>query len=148
ILSALFPDRIDLGLGRAFGTDQRTAYALQRDRRQTTPDDFPSQLGELLAYLDDALPPDHPFAALAALPGRPEKPEPWLLGSSAQSGIWAAETGLPYAFADFITPTGAQIARRYRANFARDGYAPAPRVIVAVTAICAGSEEEAWRLSA
>src|SRR5689334_17190446 len=68
MLSGLFPGRIDLGLGRAPGTDQTTAIALQRDRRRLPPDDFPDQLVELLAYLSDSLPPDHPFARLAILP--------------------------------------------------------------------------------
>jgi luciferase family oxidoreductase group 1 len=148
MLSALFPHRIDLGLGRAAGTDPITTFALQRDRRQAAPDDFPSQLAELLAYVTDSMPADHPFRRLSLLPGRPEKPDLWLLGSSAQSGIWAAETGLPYAFADFISPTGASICRQYRADFVRDGYSPVPRVIVAVTAVCAETDEEAWRLSA
>src|SRR5688500_2053879 len=61
-LAGLHPGRIDLGLGRAPGTDRLTALALQRDRRQHAPDDFPQQLAELLAYLDDAMPADHPFA--------------------------------------------------------------------------------------
>jgi luciferase family oxidoreductase group 1 len=83
VLSALFPGRIDLGIGRASGTDPLTAYALQRHRRQAAPDDFPQQLAELLALLDDTVPPDHPFARLASvLPGRPERPETWLLGSA------------------------------------------------------------------
>src|SRR5580700_10797242 len=77
ILSALFPGRVDLGLGRAPGTDRSTAYALQRDRRQPAPDDFPEQLGELLGYLENNLPPSHPFARLAALPGRPHVPDLW-----------------------------------------------------------------------
>src|SRR5207253_56895 len=110
MLAGLFPARIDLGIGRAAGTDPRTTFALQRDRRQASPDDFPSQLAELLAYLSDEMPDDHPFRHLTVLPGRPHVPAPWLLGSSAQSGIWAAETGLPYAFADFISPAGAEIA--------------------------------------
>ncbi len=107
MLAGMFPGRIDLGLGRAPGSDQRTAYALQRDRRQAQADDFPEQLGELMGYLCDRLPENHPFAPLArTLPGRPECPELWLLGSSPQSGIWAAELGLPYMFADFISPDG------------------------------------------
>ena len=109
LLAGLFPGRIDLGLGRAAGTDPMTTFALQRDRRQVAPDDFPQQLAELLGYLEDRMPPDHPFARLAAtLPGAPERPEPWLLGSSPQSALWAAELGLPYAFADFINPDGAE----------------------------------------
>src|SRR3954463_14778263 len=103
VLSALYPDRIDLGIGRAPGTDPMTMFALQRDRRQAAPDDFPQQLAELLGYLRDDLPAEHPFRRLASmLPGRPDLPEPWLLGSSPQSAVWAGELGLPYAFADFI----------------------------------------------
>ncbi|HEX2122995.1 MAG TPA: MsnO8 family LLM class oxidoreductase, partial [Thermoanaerobaculia bacterium] len=101
MFAALAPGRIDLAVGRAAGTDPVTAFALQRDRRQAAPDDFPAQLFELMAYLDDDMPADHPFARLTQLPGRPEVPDLWLLGSSPQSAIWAAELGLPYAFADF-----------------------------------------------
>src|SRR3984893_7306959 len=76
LLSGLFPGRIDLALGRAAGTDPLTTFALQRDRRQAAPDASPQQLAELLAYLDDRMPDDHPFARLAkTLPGRPELPE-------------------------------------------------------------------------
>ncbi|HEY0554750.1 MAG TPA: LLM class flavin-dependent oxidoreductase [Thermoanaerobaculia bacterium] len=149
MLSGLYPGRIDLGLGRAPGSDQRTAVALQRDRRQLSPDDFPQQLDELLAYLDNSMPEDHPFASLAAsLPGKPERPEPWLLGSSPQSGIWAAELGLPYAFADFIQPGGAAIAARYRAEFQASKWGASPRVAVAASAICAETDAEAERLAA
>ena len=95
-----------------------TTYALQRDRRQASPDDFPQQLAELLAYFEDDLPADHPFRHLAkTLPGLPELPVPWLLGSSEQSAIWAGELGLPYAFADFINPAGSTIAAVYRERF-------------------------------
>lgn len=150
VLAGLFPGRIDLGLGRAAGTDPMTTFALQRDRRQAPADDFPQQLAELLGYLDDRLPADHPFARLAkTLPGLPQRPEPWLLGSSQQSALWAAELGLPYAFADFINPKGAEIARLYRERFAEHGHADRhPRTAVAVWAICAEDEDEARRLAA
>ncbi len=150
VLAGLFPGRIDLGLGRAAGTDPMTTFALQRDRRQASPDDFPQQLAELLGYLDDTLPADHPFARLAkTLPGLPERPEPWLLGSSQQSALWAAELGLPYAFADFINPKGAEIARLYRERFAEHEHADRrPRTAVAVWVICAEDEEQARRLAA
>ena len=131
LLSGLFPGRIDLGIGRAPGSDPLTMYALQRDRREASPDDFPQQMAELMGYLNDSLPKDFPFRHLAqALPGLPEKPEVWLLGSSHQSAIWAEEWGLPYAFADFIHPNGAN-----RAD------------IVCVSAICAETDEEAERLA-
>ncbi|MDQ3935713.1 MAG: LLM class flavin-dependent oxidoreductase [Actinomycetota bacterium] len=149
VLSALYPGRIDLALGRAAGTDPLTAFALQRDRRGAAPDDFPQQLSELLGYLDDTLPGDHPFARLAgALPGRPEGPEPWLLGSSMQSAIWAAQLGLPYAFADFINPHGAEMAAVYRERFQASERLAAPRLIVGVWTICAETDEGAERLTA
>ncbi len=150
LLAGLFGSRIDLALGRAAGTDPLTAFALQRDRRHAAQDDFPAQLAELLAYLDRRLPPDHPFARLAdTLPGRPEQPAPWLLGSSAQSAVWAAELGLPYAFADFINSEGAPIVASYRERFdhAR-GDGRRPYAAVAVWVICAGSDPEAQRIAA
>jgi luciferase family oxidoreductase group 1 len=150
VLAGLFPGRIDLGLGRAAGTDPLTTFALQRDRRQASPDDFPQQLAELLGYLDGSLPADHPFARLAAtLPGLPERPAPWLLGSSPQSAIWAAELGLPYAFADFINPHGAEIAALYRERFAEAEHAERhPRTAVAVWVICGEDDEQARLLAA
>ena len=148
ILSGLYPGRIDLGIGRAPGTDQLTMLALQRDRRQTAPDDFPQQLTELLAYLEDEMPADHPFARLSAsLPGVPHRPEVWLLGSSPQSGIWAGELGLPYSFADFINPNGAEIAAEYRRRFEPSARSETPRVAVGVMAVCADTDEEAERLA-
>ncbi len=149
VLSGLYPGRIDLGLGRAAGTDPQTTWALQRDRRLAGPDDFPNQLAELLAYLEDTLPAGHRFAHLAGmLPGRPEGPEPWLLGSSLQSALWAAELGLPYAFADFINPKGTTIPGTYRERFAASQRLSSPRTAVAVWSICAETDEEAQRLAA
>src|SRR3954453_21304823 len=131
LLAGLFPGRIDLGIGRAPGTDPLTMFALQRDRREAAPDDFPQQMAELLGYLNGTLPDDFPFKHLErSLPGLPEKPEFWLLGSSHQSAIWAGELGLPYAFADFINPEGAD-----------------PADVVCVSAICAETDEEAERLA-
>jgi len=147
ILCGLHPGRVDLGLGRAPGTDAETMFALQRDRRQGAPDDFPEQLAELLAYLEDDFPETHPFRRHAALPGGDERPDVWLLGSSPQSAMWAAELGLPYAFADFINPNGAEIAALYRERFIDSEERPGPQQIVAVAAICAETDEEAERLS-
>jgi luciferase family oxidoreductase group 1 len=149
VLAGLFPGRIDLGIGRAAGTDPMTTFALQRDRRQAAPDDFPQQLAELLAYYDDSFPEGHALARyVETLPGRPETPAPWLLGSSAQSALWAGDLGLPYAFADFINSEGVEIARLYRERFTPSHRLDAPETAVAVWALCADTEEEARRLAA
>lgn len=132
MLSGLYPGRIDLGIGRAAGTSARIAHALQRDRRQAPPDDFPEQLTELLGYLAS---------------DRFASPEVTLLGSSGDSAIWAGEFGLPYVFADFINPNGAENARRYRECFTPSPLLAEPRVGVAVWAVCAETREEAVRLS-
>ncbi|MGI8624723.1 MAG: LLM class flavin-dependent oxidoreductase [Solirubrobacteraceae bacterium] len=137
VLAALYPGRIDLGLGRAAGTDPLTTFALQSDRRQASQDDFPDQLAELLAYLRQTMPEEHPFARLQhALPGGDELPVPWLLGSSTESAVWARGHELPYAFADFINPGAADIhlAKRPEA--------------IAVWALAAETDEEAQRLVA
>ncbi len=148
LLAGLFPERIDLALGRAPGSDQLTMFALQRDRRQAAPDDFPQQLAELLAYFEDDLPEDHPFRHLArTLPGRPELPVPWLLGSSPQSAEWAAQLGLRYAFADFINSSGATIAREYQSSFQAVRGLQAPYTAIGVWVLCAPSDEEAQFLA-
>ena len=145
MLSALYPGRIDLGLGRAAGTSAGIAYALQRDRRQPAPNDFYEQLLELLGYLENRGPAAGPFRQLASL--HFDSPDPWLLGSSEQSGIWAAELGLPYVFADFINPNGAAIAYDYRRHFQPSARLHAPHTGVATWAICADTDEEAQRLA-
>ena len=140
MLSGLFPGRIDLGLGRAPGSSAGVARALQRDRRLPAPDDFPDQLTELLGYFE-------PSSGPASPPPRFASPEVWLLGSSPQSAVWAAERGLPYAFADFINPDGAPFAASYRLNFRPSARLQQPKVAVCAWAICAETEEEALRLS-
>lgn len=148
-LAGLFPGRVDLGLGRASGTDPLTSYALQRDRsRRQMPDDFTAQLTELLGYLEDTLPPDHAFARLAhSLPGLPEAPEPWLLGSSPQSAIWAAQLGLPYAFADFISAGGERVMLDYIERFRPSERLATPKTSVAVWVVAADTADEAAHLA-
>ncbi|MDA0168121.1 LLM class flavin-dependent oxidoreductase [Solirubrobacter taibaiensis] len=149
VLAGLYPGRIDLGLGRAAGTDPMTTHALQRDRSASLPDDFPEQLNELLGYFEGTIKLSSPLARLQkVLPGRPETPQPWLLGSSPQSAVWAADLGLPYAFADFINNNGADIAQMYAREFKDGVRLDAPQQAVAVWAIAADSEEEAIRLAA
>lgn len=135
MLAGLYPGRIDLGIGRAAGTSAKVAFALQRDRRQAAPDDFPEQLGELISYLANRT------------SFRFHSPAIFLLGSSQDSSVWAADLGLPYVFADFINPRGADFMRRYRQQFRPAEQAPVPRAMVAAWAICADSDEEAQRLS-
>ncbi len=149
MLSALAPGRIDLGLGRAPGSDQRTAYALQRDRSRRMPmDDFPNNLAELLAYLGDGLPSDHPFATLKeTLPTGGGAIEPWLLGSSVDSAAWAAETGLPYCIADFINSDGAPQAELYTRHFRPSRWLDKPYLMVATWAIAAPTRAEAEHLA-
>jgi len=149
MLSALAPGRIDLGLGRAPGSDQRTAFALQRDRSKRMPGDFPEQLDELTAYLEGTLPEDHAFAALQHLmPTGGGMPQLWMLGSSPDSAVWAAERGLPYCFADFINSDGAHLAQHYRRSFRPSPRLAQPYVMAATWAIAAPTSEEAERLAA
>jgi luciferase family oxidoreductase group 1 len=147
VLETLHPGRIDLGIGRAPGTDGETMFALQRDRRQPVPDDFLQQLAELLAYFEDGFPEGHPFGRLARLPGAPGTAEVWLLGTSHESAVWAAEWGLPYSVADFINPGGSAAALLYRERFDPVPRRDHPEVSVAVAAICAETGEEAQRLA-
>jgi len=149
MLSALAPGRIDLGLGRAPGSDQRTAFALQRDRSKRMPGDFPEQLDELTAYLEGTLPEDHAFAALQHLmPTGGGMPQLWMLGSSPDSAVWAAERGLPYCFADFINSDGAHLAQHYRRSFRPSPRLAQPYVMAATWAIAAPTSEEAEHLAA
>lgn len=144
MLAGLFPGRIDLGIGRAAGTDPATARALRRDRYHTPADDFEEQLTELLAYF-----PASPkrLALRSTLPGGPEKPAPYLLGSSMQSALWAADMGLPYVFADFINANGASIAARYRDTFRASERLAAPHTLVAAWTVCAPTDDEARDLA-
>ncbi|MCU0891563.1 MAG: LLM class flavin-dependent oxidoreductase [Sandarakinorhabdus sp.] len=149
LLAGLHPGRIDLGLGRAPGSDQRTAVALQQDRRQYAPNQFPEALAELIGYLEDSLPEDHPFRAYGAtLPGRPHAPEPWVLGSSPDSVAFAADLGLPYCLADFIAPRLGDLAEAYRARFVARHAGDRPHLMVAVWTVCAETDEAAQRLAA
>lgn len=148
VLGALAPGRIDLGVGRAAGSDQRTAFALQRDRSRRMPDDFAEHVRELLGYLADDLPASHPFASLArTLPdGAGGSPDPWMLGTSPDSARWAGEMGLPYCIADFINNQAVPLASIYRSAFRPSRWAAAPHVMVGVWTLAADSRAEAERL--
>lgn len=150
LLGAMAPGRIDLGLGRAPGSDQRTAYALQRDRsKRMIVSDFPEQMAELLGYLEGTLPDDHVFKPLElTLPsGAGSSPEVWMLGSSSDSAVWAGQMGLPYCIADFINSDALPLADLYRQHFTPSSRCPEPQLTVAVWAIAASDRAEAERLS-
>ena len=129
VLHALYPGRIDLGIGRAPGGSPLDSFALRRDRSaQPTEDDFPKQLLELIAFLHGGFRPDHAFSRIELSPAMPGSPEVWLLGSSMWSAAAAAQLGLPYAFAHFIDPTHTRAAiEYYRSHFIRSNELSAPR---------------------
>jgi len=147
MLEALFPGRIDLGLGRAPGGDLLTAQALSNGQYSAA-DRFAEQVQDLIGHLDDALPTDHPFARVKAMPAGPAAPPIWLLGSSDYSGALAAELGLRFAFAHFINPQGGElVARDYRARFCASARESAPHTIVCAFVICAETAAEAEKLA-
>jgi luciferase family oxidoreductase group 1 len=148
MLHAMYPGRIDLGIGRAPGGSGLEAFALRRERSDRPQnDDFEEQLVELLAFLHHEFPADHPFARIKVSPDMPGAPEVWLLGSSPWSSAVAAKWGLPYAFAHFISPeeTSPSVGY-YRSNFQASKRLAQPRAIVALGVICADTEGEAKRL--
>jgi luciferase family oxidoreductase group 1 len=145
VLETLFPGRIDLGIGRAPGSDQLTARALGGSG---SPEYFPQQVQDLLAYLHGELPPEHPFAKVRAMPTGLSAPPLWLLGSSDQSAALAAHFGLAFSFAHFINAEGgAEITRAYAREFKPSAWLAAPEASVAVFVVCADTHEEAERLA-
>jgi len=150
MLHALTPGRVDLGVGRAPGGTPLESFALRRERLDTPlPDDFGDQLVELLAFLNAEFAPRHPFSRVKVSPQAPGAPDLWLLGSSLWSASAAAQLGLPYAFAHFISPEPTRAAiEHYRANFQPSRYRSAPQAIVSLGVICAETDAEAERLSA
>ena len=127
MLEALFPGRIDLGIGRAPGGDRLTAQAVARGPYAFA-DDFPEQVRDLVGFLDASLPPEHPFAPVKAMPAGATSPEVWLLGSSDYSGALAADLGLRFAFAHFISARGGDaVTRAYREDFRPSARDAAPR---------------------
>ncbi len=148
MLETLFPGRIDLGIGRAPGSDQRTARALCHGPGALGIEHFPEQISDLIGFLQNQLPPGHPFAGVHAMPMGPTVPEIWLLGSSDASAIYAAQFGAAFSFAHFIsTEGGADVMRAYREGFQPSPTLVTPRANVAVFALCADTESEARRLA-
>ncbi|WP_307848439.1 LLM class flavin-dependent oxidoreductase [Microbispora oryzae] len=144
-LHALHPGRIDLGLGRAPGTDMATANALRREA-EVDPDAFPQQVAELTGFLDGAFPPGHPYQALQATPRSDDRPPIWLLGSSGFSARLAGLLGLPFAFAHHFSAENTEPALDlYRSSFRPSGVLDRPYALIGVAALAADTDEEALR---
>lgn len=147
MLEALFPGRIDLGIGRAPGGDQATAMAMGQGRYPSA-DDFPEQVQYLVAYLDDEMPEGHPFGQVKAQPAGPSSPQIFLLGSSDYSGALAAQLGLRFAFAHFISARGGDaVMREFRRRYQASPREPLPQALVCVFVICADTQAGAERLA-
>jgi luciferase family oxidoreductase group 1 len=150
VAEAIAPGRVDLGLGRAPGSDGRTAFALN-PRAHEAAEQFPAQLRDLLGWLGDGLLENHPFRAVRASPLVETRPQVWILGSSDYGAQVAAYFGLPYCFAHFISEHGSEQAMQlYRDNFRpqpdRPARLAAPHAGLGVFALTADTEAEAWRL--
>lgn len=144
LLEALHPGRIDLGLGRAPGSDQITAAALRREAKGSSGDDFPDQLAQLVGFLNGSLPDDHPFSRIHALPIGAARPDIWLLGSSGYSAQLAGYLGLPFSFAHHFSPDNTRPAvKLYRSSFRPSERLREPLLMVGVAVVCADTTEEA-----
>jgi luciferase family oxidoreductase group 1 len=148
MLEALYPDRIDLGIGRAPGTDQITASALRRSADPLSDEDFPQALAELIGFFKGEFSPRDPYRHVKAVPGNGDMPAIWLLGSSGYSAQLAGLLGLPFAFAHHFMPHNTDAAMElYRTRFQPSEYLSEPYAIVAAAAIAASDDDRARYLS-
>lgn len=148
LLEALFPGRIDAGVGRAPGGMPRATYALHNGQYRDV-QQFPQQIDDLWMYLTDSIPDDHQYYGLKASPLTESAPPIWMLGSSSNSAAIAAEKGMPYMFAQFINGDGGEAyAQNYHAQFKPSEIAQKPKQAVAIFLACGESEEEAERIVA
>ncbi|MCZ2258284.1 LLM class flavin-dependent oxidoreductase [Sporosarcina sp. G11-34] len=143
ILATLFPNRIDIGIGRAPGGSAEATNALSENFLQKVWD-FPVLVNELLHFLDDDFPTDHEYSKISASPIPENAPVPWLLGTSKKSALLAAENGMPYTFGHFMSDNdGAAIIKEYMDAFKPRKEEQIPQVIVTVSAICGETTEQA-----
>ncbi|NQZ95729.1 MAG: LLM class flavin-dependent oxidoreductase [Myxococcales bacterium] len=148
MLELLYPGRIDLGLGRAPGGDQRTAAALAHPGRIRDVRHYPEQVVDLMGFLEDTIDSAHPFHGLRPGPSSPTAPDVWLLGSGIDSAHLAAEIGLPFSYAHFFGTAGDRgpaIVESYRRHFRPSARLAEPRANIAVQVLCADTEAEAER---
>jgi luciferase family oxidoreductase group 1 len=149
MLETLYPGRIDLGIGRAPGSDQLTAAALAHGPGALGIEHFPNQIADLIGYFEHTIPTDHPFSRIRLMPDGETLPEIWILGSSDQSAIFAAYFGRAFSFAHFITDEGGpEIMAAYKAQFRPSAQLAAPQASIGVFVICAESEKRANYLAA
>lgn len=147
-LESLHPGRIDLGIGRAPGTDQITAAALRRGVDPLSDEDLPKQLGELMGFFTGNFPDGHPYNSITAVPGLGQMPEIWLLGSSGFTAQVAGLLGMPFSFAHHFSAANTLPALElYRSRFKPSGYLDEPKAMVAVGVICAEDDERARYLA-
>jgi luciferase family oxidoreductase group 1 len=145
-LEALHPGRIDLGIGRAPGTDQLTALALRRTMEGISAENFPQELGDLIEFFSTAEDGGRP--RIIATPGRGDMPAVWLLGSSGFSAQLAGLMGLPFSFAHhFSSANTVPALALYRKNFQPSRWLDRPYAMVAVNTVCADTDERAEWLS-
>src|ERR1700684_4588310 len=148
MLEALFPGRIDLGLGRAPGTDGATAYALRNRLERREGDDFLERLHELTLWETRNFPPNHPFNQVVAMPDDTPLPPIWLLGSSDYSAELAAQVGMGFAFAHhFASYDAIEGLTNYRTHFKPSAWRATPRGILAVAVVAPEPDAEAERLA-
>lgn len=148
MLEALFPGRIDLGLGRAPGTDRATSYALRQRLLDRDGDDFLERLHELMLWETREFPAGHPFNSVVAMPDDTPLPPIWLLGSSDYSAQLSAQIGMGFAFAHhFASYDAVEALTHYRRHFQPSRWCTTPRGILAIAVIVADTDEEAERLA-
>jgi luciferase family oxidoreductase group 1 len=146
LLETLYPGRIDLGIGRAPGSDQLTAAALAYGS-EIGIDYFPTRIADMMAFMGNAEPPTKIFERIKIVPKPAQPAQVWLLGSSDQSALMAAQFGLAFSFAQFITPSGGQgVLDAYRQQFKPSKFYPQPAASISTFMICAETEKEARRL--
>ena len=148
MLEALHPGRIDLGVGRAPGTDPLTARALRRELSER-PDDFLDQFSDLVHYFTGEFPAGHPYRHIAAVPAAGNMPSMWLLGSSDYSARVAGLLGLPFSFAHHFSAANTEAALAvYRHSFRPSEHLDRPYALIGVSVVCADTDEEARWLAA
>ncbi len=143
-LEALHPDRIDLGIGRAPGTDRATMRAI----RPFDSSEYPNQMRELMSLSRGDFPDDHPFSGVRVMPDDVELPPIWMLGSSGGSAKLAANLGVGYGFASHFSPSPAEPAlQAYHDNFEPSERFPEPHILLAVSVVCAETDDRADHLA-